>query len=108
MPITENEIVSCIAQLKNNKSSRDDLILNEFLKSTYHIFSSVYVKSFNIILNTGCIPKSWLEGDIFPINKQKGDKKLADNYKGITILSCFGQNINDKLLNVIFNLYKHA
>ena len=91
IPITENEIAKCIAQLKNNKSSGDDLILNEFLKSTYHIFSSVYVKLFNIILDTGCIPKSWLEGVIIPIYKQKGDKKLADNYRGITILSCFGK-----------------
>ena len=49
MPITENEN----AQLKNNKSSGDDLILNDFLKSTYHLFSSLDVNLFNIILDNG-------------------------------------------------------
>ena len=46
---------------------------------------------FNCVLNTGLIPKSWLEGVIFPIYKNKGDPKDPSNYRPITILSCMGK-----------------
>ena len=90
-PITASEIFKCIHQLRNNKACGEDLILNEFLKSTCHIFVDIYVKLFNIILDTGIVPQDWLKGMIVPIYKGKGDKKMADNYRGITILSCFGK-----------------
>ena len=62
MPITLNEIQQCVIQLKNNKTCGEDLIKNEFLKSTFHIFSKIYVKLFNVILDTGIVPQKWLEG----------------------------------------------
>ena len=46
---------------------------------------------FNCVLNTGLIPKSWLEGVMFPIYKNKGDPKDPSNYRPITILSCMGK-----------------
>ena len=91
MPITLNEIQQCITQLKNNKACGEDMIKNEFLKSTFHIFSKLYVRFFNIILDTGIVPHKWLEGIIIPLYKNKGDRKIVDNYRGITILSCFGK-----------------
>ena len=36
-PITCDEILNCIKKLKNNKAMGDDLILNEYLKSTSHV-----------------------------------------------------------------------
>ena len=76
-------------KLKNNKACGDDQILNEFLKSTSQILIDVYVKLFNLILDKGIVPQSWLNGFIISLYKNKGDKKDADN-RGITILSCFG------------------
>ena len=32
-PITSDEILDCIKNLKNNKASGDDFILNEYLKA---------------------------------------------------------------------------
>ena len=55
------------------------------------MFIDVYVKLFNIVLNTGIVPSEWLSGFIIPIYKNKGERKNADNYRGITILSCFGK-----------------
>ncbi len=55
-------------------------------------------KLFNLILDNSCIPDVWCKGVIFPIYKQKGDINDPDNYRGITILSCFG-----KLFTAILN-----
>ena len=58
----------------------------------------IYCKLFNVISNTGIIPEAWSKGTILPIYKNKGDINDLDNYRGITILSCFG-----KLFTAVFN-----
>ena len=56
------------------------------------------MKFFNIVLNTGIVPSSWTLGVIHPIYKNKGQRGDPNNYRGITILSCFG-----KLFTCILN-----
>ena len=90
-PITESEILKCVKLLKNNKASGEDNIVNEHIKSTIHLLLPIYCKLFNIILDTGIIPESWSIGIIKPIYKNKGDPKKAENYRPITLLSCFGK-----------------
>ncbi|MCW4343918.1 MAG: reverse transcriptase family protein [Candidatus Thiodiazotropha endolucinida] len=97
--ITESEILACIKSLKNNKSSSNDNIINEYIKSTVDTFLPTYVSLFNLIFDTGLIPDSWLEGIIRPIYKNKGDPHDPSNYRPITILSCFG-----KLFTSVLNL----
>lgn len=46
---------------------------------------------FNKILSTAKIPETWLNGIIVPIYKGKGSRTEADNYRGITLLSCLGK-----------------
>lgn len=46
----------------------------------------------------GIIPEAWSKGTILPIYKNKGDINDPDNYRGITILSCFG-----KLFTAVLN-----
>lgn len=84
--------------LKNNKSCRFDKILNEHIKYTLPLLCEIYVKLFNIVLNTGIVPESWTIGIIQPIFKNKGDPSEAENYRPITLLSCFG-----KLFTAILN-----
>ena len=98
-PITEEEICKCIKMLKNNKSSSNDKIINEYLKCTTDIMLPIYVFFFNIVLETGIIPDSWIEGIIRPIYKNSGNPRNAENYRPITILSCFG-----KLFTAVLNL----
>ena len=59
----------------------------------------IYISLFNLVLDTGIIPDPWLEGIIRPIFKRSGDPKQPENYRPITILSCFG-----KLFTAILNL----
>ena len=98
-PITENEINKCIRMLKYNKSSSNDKIINEYLKYTAHIMLPIYVSFFNLVLKTGIIPESWVEGIIRPIYKNNGNPTSPENYRPITILSCFG-----KLFKAVLNL----
>lgn len=91
MPISINEIKLCVRKLANGKSNGLDQILNEHIKSTLHIMLPLYHKLFNLVFNTGIIPKSWTEGCIIPIYKNKGAYEKPENYRPITLLSCLGK-----------------
>ena len=51
----------------------------------------IYAKLFNLIFSTGLIPEQWLTSIIQPIYKNKGEKNYVDNYRVISLLSCFGK-----------------
>ena len=51
----------------------------------------IYTKLFNLIFFSGKTPNEWSIGIIKPIYKQKGSCDDPNNYRGITILSCFGK-----------------
>ena len=67
----------------------------------------LYVAFFNLIFNSGVLPVSILEGAIRPIYKNKGDSKSPENYKTITILSCFGK-LFTSILNARLNKFLDA
>ena len=96
--ITEKEVADAVKSLKNNKACSSDMVLNEYLKHTAPTLMPVFVKIFNIVFDSGIVPDSWASGIICPIFKNKGDPANVDNYRGITILSCFG-----KLFTCILN-----
>ena len=89
--ITEQEVLKSIKNLKSHKAHGLDYIINEFLQKSCHKMLSVFTKLFNVILNTGIVPDDWTVGIIHPIYKNKGCKNDPLNYRGITILSCFGK-----------------
>jgi hypothetical protein len=92
LPFTVNEIQSVLKALKNNISATPmDNILNEYLKNLPCSMLPVVSKLFNIIFDSGFFPEIWSKGVILPLYKNKGDINDPDNYRGITILSCFGK-----------------
>ena len=101
--ISADEVLKCIKKLKNNKSCEYDGILNEFLKTSSKLLKAV-TTLFNIVLQTGKIPHAWSIGYISPIYKGKGNVNDPDNYRGITVWSCFGKLftsvINDRIHSV--------
>ena len=72
MKFSKEEILKCTKKLKNNKACGEDLIINEYIKSTTNTFIDIYEQSFNIIFETGIVPDNWLIGNIKPIYKSKG------------------------------------
>ena len=65
--ITDDEIKKCVIKLHNNKSPFKDMIINEYIKITIEIVLPIYRPYFNIILDFGNIPETWLKGIICPI-----------------------------------------
>ena len=98
-PFSETELKNALKNLKNNKSNGPDDILNEQIKTSFCKMKIIYLKLFNIILNSGCFPESWAEGLIVPIYKMKGSKNDPNNYRGITLLSCLAKFFNICLNN---------
>ena len=106
--ITEEDVLDVVKCLKNNKTCGSDLILNEFLMHSCSKHLPVFVKLFNVVFDSGIIPDSWSEGIIVPICQNKGDPVSPDNYRGITILSCFGKLfttiLNNRLNSYLYNM----
>ena len=96
--VTTDEMLKVVRTLKNNKSSGNDQILNEFLKYSPPKIIDTIVRLFNVILDTGIFPKQWSVGIIKPLYKNTGAKDNLNNYRGFTILSCLG-----KLFSIFLN-----
>ena len=99
--ISMDELNFAINKLNNNKSPGSDHIVNEFLKNNSFLFRKAILKIFNSILITGYFPSSWTLGLIIPIYK-KGNIDLAENYRGITLLSCLSKLFTN-ILNIRLN-----
>ena len=100
-PISEDEVEKTVKRLTNGKACGEDKILNEMLKAFSETHMGVLTKIFNIVLQSVHMPHEWVIGIIKPIYKNKGDINDPDNYRGITLLSCFGKLftsiLNDRL-----------
>ena len=89
--VTTDEMFKLVRTLKNNKSSGNDQVLNEFLNYSPPKIIDMIVRLFNVILDTGIFPEQWSVGIIKPLYKNTGAKDNPNNYRGITILSCLGK-----------------
>lgn len=101
--ISNDEILKAIKALKWGKAAGLDGILNEYIKVTANVMMPLYVKFFNLILDSGVIPDIWLQGVIIPIYKS-GSMKEPENYRPITVLSCIGK-LFTSVLNNRLNYY---
>ena len=52
---------------------------------------NIYCKLFNLAVNSGIVPETWLNGIIRPVYKNKGDVNDPDNYRAITLIRCLGK-----------------
>ena len=88
--ITLSELEENIKDLKSDKSAGQDNVLNEFIVNAPISVRLLIVAIFNNVLNLEYFPDCWAKGGIVPVHKS-GDKNVASNYRGITILSCLGK-----------------
>ena len=78
--------------------------MNEYIKVSCPTFLAIYFKLFNLNLESGHIPESWIVDIIKPLYKSKGDLTLPENYRPITILSCMDKRFT-AILNSRLNNY---
>ena len=88
--ISIEEIQSAITELKGGKSPGPDLITNGVLKSLPLPWLISMKSIFNRILRSGDYPSAWAASIIHPIYKS-GNKDDPSNYRGISLISCFGK-----------------
>ena len=85
---TKDEVLSAIDSLKRNKSPGADYIAPEFIKFLkYELLEDITVM-YNYIIENRSFPLDWAEGIKSAIYK-KGDRKKANNYRGITVPKIF-------------------
>ena len=96
MPFTKSELLKGISSLSNNKATSFDRISNEILKASKLVISGPALKLFNTILSSSIYPSQWKLDILSPIHKS-GEKFDPNNFRGVTVSSCFGKLFN-KLL----------
>ncbi|XP_055386749.1 uncharacterized protein LOC129615538 [Condylostylus longicornis] len=100
---TLNDIKKALNKLKNNKSGGEDSITAELLK---YGSTKVYSELHSIVCQIWqeeTIPQEWLTSIIIPIHK-KGDKKICNNYRGISLLNT-GYKVFTNVLYDKINLF---
>ena len=60
--VATDEMLKLVRTLKNNKSSGNDQVLNEFPKYSPPKIFDMIVRLFNVILDTGIFPEQWSVG----------------------------------------------
>ena len=95
--ISLEEVDKAIKLLRRGKAAGVDGAVNEILKyAGPEMTRSIWVL-FNMLFEEEQVPQDWTRGLVVPIYKD-GDKHIADNYRGITLLSVVG-----KLYTVVLN-----
>ena len=95
-----DEIKSCIGKMKSNKAAGCDGVAAELYKACPDEIAKVLDKLFSRIWEVEKIPEEWLRGIIVKLPK-KGDLRVADNWRGITLLvvalKIFARGLFDRL-----------
>lgn len=94
--ITAEEVSKAISSLKCGKAAGFDLILSEMLKAGHTALLPLLVKTFNVVLSSGCFPDTWRCNILQPLHK-KGDKLIPSNYRGIAV----GSHLSKLFCNVL-------
>ena len=95
-------------KLKNGKAFGNDGILNEYIKNTIDDLMPIYVKLFNIILDTGIVPYTWSLGIMVTIYINKRSKSDPEMYRGIKLNSCFSKTFSAILNNRLNDYAEHV
>ena len=80
------EINNVLSKLKGNKAPGPDCIISELIKSGGYILRLRICNMILKIWNNEQIPEEWTEGIVSAIYK-KGDQRLCNNYRPITLLN---------------------
>ena len=95
-PMHHEEVETEISRLNPRKSSGADNIGGKILQLCPHIFAYNLTKIYNRAIEMGDYPQGMKLARVIALYK-KGDKHLCDNYRPISLLSCFNK-IFEKLI----------
>ena len=97
--VSDEEVWDAMRSLKNGKAGcPTDGLVNELLKYGGMPLAEMLAPFMQLILDCSTAPEQFLEGVIIYLHK-KGDPKVANNYRGITLLSVVGKLTNKVIAN---------
>ena len=105
--VTKQEILNEIHRLKPGKAAGNDGIKPDIIKECAETLIDPLTHLYNLSFQTGVFPDIWKIAKVIPIFK-KGDRTDEDNYRPISLLSCF-EKILERLMckRILDFLKKH-
>ena len=91
-------MTTCIQSLKNNKSAGPDGIPSEILKYGGESLHQLLHEFICEIWRQGDVPHKWKDAALITIYKNKGDKSICGNSRGIALLSTAGKILTKLML----------
>ena len=101
-PVTENELLNEIINLRENKSAGHDEICSKMIKAINAEILKPLTYIYNLTFLTGKIPKSLKTALVTPIFKAN-ESNLFENYRPISVLSCFSKVLEKLMYKRLYN-----
>jgi len=99
-PVTENEVIRVIKDLKNNSSVGFDETPTFLVKKCLYHFIKPLVHIYNISFKTGTFPDMMKQAKVKPPFKKK-DMHDMQNYRPISTMSVFSKTLEKLMHNKI-------
>ncbi|XP_034071876.1 LOW QUALITY PROTEIN: uncharacterized protein LOC117545945 [Gymnodraco acuticeps] len=97
-PPTLLEVLSAIRSLKNNKSPGNDNIPAELLKQVGYLCTRALHKYITKVWADENVPQQWKDANVVAIYKNKGDKAVCGNSRGISLLAVLAKVMLHRLI----------
>ena len=98
---SREEIASALRSLKQGKAPDPDGIPGELLRHGGDGVLDCLLKIIRQCWRNECVPKQWKDATIINIYKNKGDRAVCGNSRGISLLSAAGKVLSRILLSRI-------
>lgn len=92
------ELMRAVKSLKDNKSPGPDSIPAEILKQGGYLLLKELYQYILEVWDKECVPQQWKDANIITIYKNKGERSLCGNSRGISLLSVAGKILSKILL----------
>ena len=104
--VTKLEILNEINRLKPGKAAGNDGIKPDIIKECAETLIDPLTHLYNLSFQTGVFLDIWKIAKVIPIFK-KGDRTNEDNYRPISLLSCFEQILERLMCKRILDFLKN-
>lgn len=104
-PVTQNELIKHINNLKNNTSPGEDGISTEVIKHIHEYILTPLEHIINLIFKSGKVPKHLKSSVIIPIHKS-GSKNDIKNYRPISLINNFAKIFEKCLKERLINFFE--
>ena len=96
--VTREEVEQAVKKHQNDKAAGADEIVGELLKNGGEVMIDWLLEILQEVWRTKRVPSEWKKAILVPVHKKK-DRKICDNYRGISLLSVPGKVLSLVLLN---------